>query len=161
MNVDESEHMRAALLTLINTPVDLSDISTEEIEKAVDSLLRIIGISLDPTPNWYNFARETIEFRDHDWFRYFGFSSFTKWCERYNFSPRTISGYRKTFNDLSVDRAIDLEVYEHLSPSKVEKLMKPLLATEPNRLKGESGKDVNAAWDFWSLDLISILKGAK
>ena len=160
MNFDESEHMRAALLALINTPADLSDISTEEIEKAVDSLIRIIGISLDPTKNGYDIALETVEFRDHGWFRYLGFSSFTKWCERYKFSPRTISRYLKTFYELSVDRAIDLDVYHHLSPGKVKKLIKPLLAKEPNRLKGESGTDVDAEWVFWSWDLISCLKGA-
>ncbi|MCH7575606.1 MAG: hypothetical protein IIA59_10840 [Candidatus Marinimicrobia bacterium] len=161
LTVDESEHMRAAMLALLDTPVDLSDVCTEEILNAASSLIRIIGISLDPTQTGYDFAIETVEFRDHGWFRYLGFSSFTKWCERYNFSPRTISGYMKTFNDLSVDRAIDLEVYEHLSLWKVQKLVKPLLADEPKQANPSSNPEELTEWIEWIGNLETLLETAK
>ena len=161
LTADEAEHMRAAMLNLPDVPPEEDDWSRRQAAEAKSSFIRLIGISLDPTKTEYDFAVETVEFRYRGFFRYLGFSSFTKWCERYNFSPRTIAKYLKTYYELSEDRSIFLEVYQRLSPWKIEKLMKPLLADEPKQANPSSSPEELTEWIEWIGHLETVLETAK
>ena len=161
LTVDEAEQMRAAMLNLPNVPSETDDWSRQQAAEAKSSFIRLIGISIDPTKNGYDFALETVSFRFRGYFRYLGFSSFTKWCERYNFSPRTIAKYLKNYYELSEDRSIFLEVYQHLNPWKVGRLIKPLLADEPKQANPSSSPEELTEWLEWKWDLESRLETAK
>ncbi|MCH7574323.1 MAG: hypothetical protein IIA59_04275 [Candidatus Marinimicrobia bacterium] len=161
LTVDEAEQMRAAMLNLPNVPSEQDDWSRQQAAEAKSSFIRLISISIDPTQTGYDFAIETVEFRYRGFFRYLGFSSFTKWCKRYNFSPRTIAKYLKTYYELSEDRSVFLEVYQHLSPWKIEKLVKPILADEPKQANPSSSPEELTDWLEWKWDLESRLETAK
>ena len=161
LTVNEAKHMTAALLALTDDPEDRGEWHNEQFAKAKRAMIRIIGISLDPTKNGYELALAIDDFHNYRYFRSLGFSSFTNWCEQYDFSPSKIDRYLETFYELSESRAIDLVVYMHLSPGKIEKLIKPFLPDEPKRPKWDSDPETQSSWNRWICDLESCLKAAK
>ena len=158
---DEAKYMMEALMAIPDRSKGMSDWFKEEYDKATSSFINVLATSLDPTKNGFDLAIEVADFRNNRYFRMLGFTSFAEWCKAYSFSGRTISRYWKTFCDLSVDRSIDLEIYEHLSPTKIAMILKSVLSDEPKYNPSDPDPTDYVRWLDWADRLKCLLKAAK
>ncbi len=155
LTADEAKFMTEAF----NELPERSDVKAngfkEEHDKAKSAFLSMIATSLDPCKNGYDLALEVAEFRSKKYHRILGFSNFTELCIACSLSARTISRYWKTYRYLSLNRYLKLEVFEHLTPWKIEQILKPLLPAEPII------DPLDSDYIEWAGNLVSKFEAAK
>ena len=130
----------------------------EEIDEAAEE---IIELSREADPNWYKIAKLVAGYCIDNEF-YLVDSRWEDWSDANALPTETIAKHLEIYHQLTELREIPIEMYERLTPARVDALLEPLLPDEPKvpaiNVEIECSSIMALKWWEWEQKLLSRLK---
>ena len=164
---EEAQFMTDELIALSENCPEIEDddfFGNAEDKAIAEELIELANAS---DPNWYEVALYIVGLFRMNYDNYLmglelNGSDWVDWCNENELPIETISKHLEIIHQLTVLRQIPIEKYEHLSPDRVEALLKPLLHDEPTvpAIKCKIYCPVFLAldWRKWEQKLLSVLE---
>ena len=160
---EETQFMTDQFIELSENSSGIEEDDMDLMEDNMDgAALEAIDIARSTDPNWYEVALLIAGYKIGCYEYYYPGTSWVDWCNENDLPTETISKHLEIIHQLTILRQIPIESYEHLSPDRVEALLKPLLHDEPTvpAIKCTIYCPVLLAidWRKWEQKLLTVLE---
>ncbi len=122
----------------------------------------IIELARDSDPNWYEVAERIVFLSGIESDEFLWYSSWEEWSEENALATEIIAKYVEIYRQLTELREIPVEKYTHLTPDRIDTLLKPLSPHEPRVPATDYEIECPTSdvwkWREWKEELLSRLK---
>ena len=158
---EKAQFMVDELNALPQRRLDMEDKDFGWYEQGEEAAKEITELSREADPNWYKIAELVAGYCIDNQF-YLVDSCWEDWSDYNGLPTETIAKHLEIYHQMTELREIPIEMYERLTPARVDALLEPLLPDEPKvpaiSVEIECSSIMALNWWEWEKKLLSALE---